>query len=138
MLRNGEAADPPAFVTEQADWNPGDVDGGTARRVATAASPRPLLALRAASCSFTAVRGVRLAAGLLSFSQAGGRDCPDWPRASRRLTEGRRRGLVARSSEKHRWRPALPPMSRWSRRARFRNKRNEPKEDRDDPEHGDT
>jgi hypothetical protein len=25
MLRNGEAADPPAFVTEQADWKPGDV-----------------------------------------------------------------------------------------------------------------
>jgi hypothetical protein len=24
MLRNGEAADPPAFVTEQADWKPGD------------------------------------------------------------------------------------------------------------------
>jgi hypothetical protein len=23
-LRNGEAADPPAFVTEQADWKPGD------------------------------------------------------------------------------------------------------------------
>jgi hypothetical protein len=25
MLRNGEAADPPAFVTEQAGWYPGDV-----------------------------------------------------------------------------------------------------------------
>ena len=25
MFRNGEAADPPAFVTEQADWKPGDV-----------------------------------------------------------------------------------------------------------------
>jgi hypothetical protein len=25
MLRNGEAADPPAFLTEQADWKPGDV-----------------------------------------------------------------------------------------------------------------
>jgi hypothetical protein len=24
MLRNGEAADPAAFVTEQADWKPGD------------------------------------------------------------------------------------------------------------------
>jgi hypothetical protein len=25
MLRNGEAADPPAFVTKLADWKPGDV-----------------------------------------------------------------------------------------------------------------
>ena len=25
MLRNGEAADPPAFVTEEADWKAGDV-----------------------------------------------------------------------------------------------------------------
>jgi len=25
MLRNGEAADPPAFLTEQPDWKPGDV-----------------------------------------------------------------------------------------------------------------
>jgi hypothetical protein len=25
MLRNGEAADPPAFLTEQPDWQPGDV-----------------------------------------------------------------------------------------------------------------
>jgi hypothetical protein len=25
MLRNGEAADPPAFLTERADWKPGDV-----------------------------------------------------------------------------------------------------------------
>jgi hypothetical protein len=25
MLRNGEAADPPAFLTEQSDWKPGDV-----------------------------------------------------------------------------------------------------------------
>jgi hypothetical protein len=25
MLRNGEAADPPAFLTEQRDWKPGDV-----------------------------------------------------------------------------------------------------------------
>jgi hypothetical protein len=25
MLRNGEAADPPAFVTQQADWKRGDV-----------------------------------------------------------------------------------------------------------------
>jgi len=25
MLRNGEAADPPAFVTERPDWRPGDV-----------------------------------------------------------------------------------------------------------------
>jgi hypothetical protein len=25
MLRNGEAADPPAFLTEQLDWQPGDV-----------------------------------------------------------------------------------------------------------------
>jgi hypothetical protein len=24
MLRNGEAADPPAFVTKQAEWKPGD------------------------------------------------------------------------------------------------------------------
>ena len=24
MLRNGEAADPPAFLTEQPDWKPGD------------------------------------------------------------------------------------------------------------------
>ena len=25
MLRTGEAADPPAFLTEQPDWKPGDV-----------------------------------------------------------------------------------------------------------------
>jgi hypothetical protein len=25
MLRNGEAADPPAFLTEQRGWKPGDV-----------------------------------------------------------------------------------------------------------------
>ena len=25
MLPNGEAADPPAFLTEQPDWQPGDV-----------------------------------------------------------------------------------------------------------------
>jgi hypothetical protein len=25
MLPNGEAADPPAFLTEQSDWKPGDV-----------------------------------------------------------------------------------------------------------------
>lgn len=25
MLPNGEAADPPAFLTEQPDWKPGDV-----------------------------------------------------------------------------------------------------------------
>ncbi len=25
MLRNGQAADPPAFLTEQPDWQPGDV-----------------------------------------------------------------------------------------------------------------
>jgi hypothetical protein len=25
LLRNGEAADPPAFLTEQRDWKPGDV-----------------------------------------------------------------------------------------------------------------
>jgi hypothetical protein len=25
MLRNGEAADPAAFLTEQPDWQPGDV-----------------------------------------------------------------------------------------------------------------
>ena len=25
MLRNGEAADPPAFLTEHPDWQPGDV-----------------------------------------------------------------------------------------------------------------
>jgi hypothetical protein len=25
MLRNGEAADPPAFLTDQLDWKPGDV-----------------------------------------------------------------------------------------------------------------
>jgi hypothetical protein len=25
MLRNGEAADPPAFLTERPDWKPGDV-----------------------------------------------------------------------------------------------------------------
>jgi hypothetical protein len=25
MLRDGEAADPPAFLTEQPDWQPGDV-----------------------------------------------------------------------------------------------------------------
>jgi hypothetical protein len=24
MLRNGEAADPPTFLTEQPDWKPGD------------------------------------------------------------------------------------------------------------------
>ncbi|MGH3142318.1 MAG: hypothetical protein ACRDO9_04210 [Gaiellales bacterium] len=39
MLRNGEAADPPAFVTEQADWKPGDVfvaaNGGVFRIVET-------------------------------------------------------------------------------------------------------
>ena len=41
MLRNGEAADPPAFVTEQADWKPGDVfvaaNGRAFRIVNTAA-----------------------------------------------------------------------------------------------------
>lgn len=25
MLRDGEAADPPAFLTERSDWKPGDV-----------------------------------------------------------------------------------------------------------------
>ncbi|HET8874202.1 MAG TPA: hypothetical protein VFM83_11000 [Gaiellaceae bacterium] len=39
MLRNGEAADPPAFVTAQADWTPGDAfvaaNGRTFRIVET-------------------------------------------------------------------------------------------------------
>jgi hypothetical protein len=39
MLRNGEAADPPAFLTEQTQWKPGDpfvaANGRAFRIVAT-------------------------------------------------------------------------------------------------------
>jgi hypothetical protein len=78
MLRNGEAADPPAFLTEQADWKPGDefvaANGRAFRIVDTDAEVEAARVRRSRSTSSStasSIRGVGSSRKALSSRDSG-------------------------------------------------------------------